>query len=56
MQKLKNNKARLKFTSSYKKKRVGITFQNSLLIRRTINYLVKGNDLGERYNSVVFFF
>ena len=30
-------------------------FQNYLLISRTINYLVKSNDWGERYNSVVFF-
>ena len=28
----------------------------SLLIHRTIKYLVKSNDWGERYNSVVFFF
>ena len=30
--------------------------QNSLLIHKTIKYLVKNNDWGERYNSVVFFF
>ena len=31
-------------------------FQNFLLIRRTIKYVVKSNDWYERYNSDVFFF
>ena len=29
---------------------IRIKFQNSLLIRRTIKFLVKNNDWGERYN------
>ena len=35
--------------------RIRIKLQKSLLIRRTIKYLVKSNDFGESYNLVVFF-
>ena len=36
--------------------RIRLKLQNYVLIHRTIKYLVKSNDWGERYNSVVFFF